>query len=441
LLRDAVELEFRKLMNSLSNLALVLRNAIFRPVLGRAFTFLIGNVAAQAASALTGLLLARWLSVPDYAIYTLIGILMGAIAVLTKSGVHLGFTAILGRHWPDMERAAAVVEAAWEARKLISIFVLPPLLAVSAFLLIQNHVAPILTGFFMLALIVFWWADMRTRIIDQILFFAGQTSRLQIMDTLIGMARLIAVVVLYVVNALSPVTAVLVGVLVAIVRIGPVVRWIRRLLPDIRISSLPADTREIRSVAMRQMPVELFYVFQSQIVILLLSSFGSTANVAGFGAIGRISQLLVPVSALSYAFCVPIFARATTMVVPILVTLVALSSIPGIMLILASFVSPSALLWLIGPNYSGLHEELVVCSLVGAINSIAGIAWNLAAHRGWNRWAWLQIPIGLVWCIVAPKILDVGSISGALLLGGGFSIGLIVSTVADVINGRRRGVL
>lgn len=426
-------------MNPLFSVVLVARNFVLRPVFGRAFTFLIGNVAAQAASAVTGLLLVRWLSVQDYAIYTLIGVLMGAMTVLTKSGVHLGFTAILGRHWPDMERASAVVQAAWEARRLISFFVLPPVLAVSGFLLIQNNAGPVMTGFFMSALVVFWWADMRTQVIDQILFFARQTTRLQILDTAIGLARLLAVFILHVAGVLSAVTAVLVGVMTAIIRIGPVFRWIRRLLPNARLSSLPSDAHEIRSVTMRQLPVEIFYVFQSQIVLLLLSSFGSTANVAGFGAIGRISQLLVPVSALSYAFCVPIFVRVTSRIVPTLAALVALCAIPGITLVLMSLVVPSALLWLIGPNYSGLHEELVIGAVVGAFNSTAGIAWSLVAHRGWNRWAWLQIPIGFGWCAVAPEVLDVGSITGALLLGGGFSIGVIVAALADVVTGLRRG--
>src|SRR4051794_20751093 len=106
-------------MSSLFNVA---RNSVLRPVFGRAFTFFIGSAVAQAASAFTGLLLARWLSVQDYAIYTLIAVLMGAMTVLTKSGVQLGFTAILGRHWPDMERASAVVEAVGQARRLISLF-------------------------------------------------------------------------------------------------------------------------------------------------------------------------------------------------------------------------------------------------------------------------------------------------------------------------------
>jgi hypothetical protein len=192
---------------------------------------------------------------------------------------------------------------------------------------------------------------------------------------------------------------------------------------------------------MLQLPVDLFTVFQSVIVLFLLSVFGSVENVAGYGAIGRIAQLLVPVSALSYAFCIPIFARATSRIVPILAGLVALCSIPGIVLVLASLVLPGPLLWLIGPHYAGLDAELAVSAVVAAFNNSARIAWILVAHRGWNRWAWLQIPFGLGWCAVAVKVFDVGSITGALWLQGGFSLGLMVAALADLISANRRGVL
>lgn len=394
----------------------------------------------QSSAAVTGLLLARWLSVNDYAIYTLIAVLMGAISVLTKGGVQLGFTAILGRHWPDMERASAAIEAATAARRLISLFILPPLLGVSAFLLLRNDAGPVMTGLFVGTLVLFWWADMRTQVIDQILFFAKQTTRLQILDTAIGLARLFAVFVLHLVGALGSPTAVLVSVMAAVIRIGPVLRWISRLLPDVRLSALSSDVHEIRSTAMRQLPIDLFYVFQSQIVLFSLSVFGSTGNVAGYGAIGRISQLLVPVSALSYAFCIPVFARATSGIVPMLAGFVAVSSIPGIALVLASLLSPWTLLWLIGPRYASLGNELVVGAMVGAFNCTAGIAWALVAHRGWNRWAWLQIPVGLGWCAIAPKVLDVGSITGAFWLQGGFSLGVIAAASADMIGAYRRGI-
>jgi hypothetical protein len=428
-------------MTFLLNIVPAARRVVFLPIVRRALTFLIGSVAAQGTAALTGLFLARWLSVHDYALYTLIVSLVASMTVLTKGGVRLGFTAILGRHWPNMERASALVEAVFEVRRIISLLVLPPLLVVSAFLLVQNNATPVTTGLFIVALAVFWWADMRTGVIDQVLLFARQTTRLQILDTTIGLARLFIVFGLHLAGALGSQTVVLVGVTAAVIRTGPIVGWIKRLLPEAQIGSRASDVREIRSTAMRQLPVDTFSLFQSIAVIFLLSVFGSTENVAGYGAIGRIAQLLVPVSALSYAFCIPIFARATSRIVPTLAALVAVCSVPGIVLVLASLVLPGPLLWLIGPHYAGLDKELVVSAVVAAFSSTARIAWILVAHRGWNRWAWLQIPIALGWCAIETNVSDVGSIIGALWLQGGFSLGLIVAALADLTSANRRGIL
>ena len=64
-------------------------------LLKRASIFLSGNVIAQALSAAVGLLLARWLNIPDYAVYTIEISVMGAVSVLTNGGVSLCFSEIL----------------------------------------------------------------------------------------------------------------------------------------------------------------------------------------------------------------------------------------------------------------------------------------------------------------------------------------------------------
>jgi O-antigen/teichoic acid export membrane protein len=416
-----------------------MKNYIRYSAFSRALKFISGNIVAQASSAIAGLFLARWLSVHDYAIYTITMVLMGAATVLTKGGVHLAFTAILGRHWPNMQRASEAVSSALAARRLLSLLVLPPLLAASTFLLTQVGAGLLLTAALLVSLVVFWWADMRTRMIDQVLFFAKQTTRLQILDTVLGLARLATICGIYTVGWLSALTAVLAGVLVAVLRVAPVLLWIGRILPTTRSKPHLTDVREFRGAGVRQLPVDLFYIFQSQIIFFFLSVFGSTEHIAGFGALGRIAQLLIPVQAFSYAFCVPIFVRQTDRTVSRLIELVAICSVPSVGLILISAFFPSWLLWLIGSNYASLSTELLACSIATALNSVAGIAWTLVAHRGWNYWAWLQIPIGLIWCGLAARFINLGSIEGAFWIQAGFSIGLVSATLADLLRAYRRG--
>jgi len=398
----------------------------------RGASFLAGNVAAQGSGAVTGLLLARWMSLDDYALYTIIMTLMGAISVLTKGGIHLGFTAILGRHWPDMGRAASLVDTALDARRRVAWIILPPILLLSGLILLRNGARPIMTLALLGSLLLFWWADMRTKIVDQILFFAKQTGRVQLLDTGLGFARLLAICALKFAGALGVLAATIVGVLVAILRIWPINRWIQRLLPETGHTARKDDKAEINRIVLRQLPVELFYVGQGQIILLFLTLYGSTGGIAGYGALGRIAQLLLPLQAFSYAFCMPIFAREKRRPILVLAGLIGLCATPGLLLIGCALAAPWALLWLIGPHYAHLGGTLLVCAVTTALSSVIGIAWSLVAHRGWNRFTWLQIPIGVAWCAMAPLFLKVGTIEGALWLQCGFAIGTFAATAADL---------
>lgn len=406
-------------------------NILIYSKIKRAALFLAGNVAAQGMGAICGLLLARWLNVEDYAVYSIVFTIMGAMTILTKGGVHLGFTAILGRTWPDMTRAAQALQSVLQIRHALSIFVLPPVLLISGLLLWKNGAGIGLILSLIVLLLVFWWADMKTRVVDQILFFAHQTTRIQMLDTGLATLRLIAVPALYITGWLNILTAVSLAAIVALLRIRPILGWIQKLLPAGAHTKNPEDMAEMKKGVRRQMPVDIFYVFQAQIVLFVLLLYGSSTEVAGYGALSRITLLLAPVQAFMYAFCVPIFTRSKNRLGSMLLILVATASLPGLFLIAVAALKPSILLWLVGPNYANLHQEVLMATIVAAFSSAAATAWNMVAHRGWVRWSWLQIPIGLAWCAIAPFILDLGTINGALFLYAGFSIGVVVAAIAD----------
>ena len=404
----------------------------------RALLFLTGNVVAQGLAALSGLLLARWLAVSDYALYTIVFTVMGAMTVLTKGGVHLGFTAILGRTWPDPLRAAQVTAAMVKVRRLLSIFVLPPVVVVAGILLWRGKASPAQITLLVTALLAFWAADMKTRIVDQLLFFAHQTTRVQMLDATLAALRLAAIVGLYALRVLSLEEAVFIAVAVAVLRIAPIRLWIGHLMTLGPVAARDDDLQEMRLAVRRQIPVEIFYVFQAQLVLFVLSFFATSTQVAGYGALSRITQLLLPLQAFTYAFCVPIFSRATEHIGRRLLQMMALLSLPGLALVSVAALFPALLLWLVGPNYANLGAEVLVAAAVAALSSIASATWALIAHRGWVRWSWLQIPVGLIWCAVAPFVLDLGSITGAFVLQGGFSLGVMIAAAADYLQHRTR---
>lgn len=215
--------------------------------LRRLLIFLAGNVLAQGLAAVTGLALARWLSVEQYAVYTVATVTMGAVAVLSKGGANVGFTAILGRTWPDFERIAKTLPALGQARRVLARYLMPLVLALAGLVLYRAGAEPVIIVLILILLAAFWIADMHSQIIDQVLFFARQTTRVQLMDSGLAVLRFLAAVALYLTGLLNAVTAVMIGVLVAFARIRPIRHWVFRIIPKYEGKPLPEDVSEIKA--------------------------------------------------------------------------------------------------------------------------------------------------------------------------------------------------
>lgn len=389
----------------------------------RLLLFLAGNVLAQGLAAVTGLLLVRWLPVEQYAYYTIAISVMGAISVLAKGGANIGFVALLGRVWPDYTRAAELVPALVHVRRLLMMFLMPLVIGLAALLLRRGGIGWGAGSAILLLLVAFWFADLNSRIIDQVLFFARKTSRVQMLDSGLAIARLAVVSALFALGGLTAVTAVAVGVLVAVVRIWPIRAWIFNILPKPTTASpRPEDVEEIVTGVKRQLPVEAFYVSQMQIVLLLLSFRADAAVIAGFGALMRIAALLGPIRMVNAAFFVPIAAQAKVRVVQKILGLTVLISVPGLALVLVALLWPGVLLWLLGENYAHLRSEILIMALCVAFVQTGGEYWNLIAHRGWVEYSIFQIPLGILWVVASLFWLDLSSISGALVLNAGFTL-------------------
>jgi hypothetical protein len=207
------------------------------------------------------------------------------------------------------------------------------------------------------------------------------------------------------------------------------------VLPGQVVPPSDDDRAQIRATSVRQLPVELFYVFQPQLVLFCLTWFGGGTEVAGYGALGRFAQLFTPISAFLLAFGVPALSRASgKRRMAIYVVLLTLASAPGVMLIIASALAPDLVLLVLGENYEHLRREMLICAITSTATATAGAGWSLAANMGLNRFTWVQIPVGLMWVVVATQVLNLDTISGALWLQGGFALGLLAATLVEFAN-------
>lgn len=403
--------------------------------------FFIGSVAAQGIAALAGLLIARWMNMDDYAVFTVMMIISGAMTVLTRGGVHLGFTAIVGRTWPNRIRAAQALSAAMAERRIVSLLVLPPLLLGAGWLLLRNNATWVLTLSLLILLLVQWEFDMRTRVVDQILMFANRAPITQGLDTILSLFRFIGVVSLYYFSLLLPIGAFALSVIGAGLRVPFITKWVRQELPKKVEKAIDDDRIEIRQITRRQLPLEVFIVLEAQIVLAILAWHSATDQTAAIGALFRIGQLLLPVQAVFNAFAIPRFSSLKVHVFRSWVFWSIAGGVPGVALVVSAYFFPDLLLMLIGPNYSNLQYELLICTIGVAATVCTRNAWELVAHRGWNYWAWLQIPVVLIWCATAPFFLDLSRLDQVLWFQAGFALGLLAVVIVELYAARRRGEL
>jgi hypothetical protein len=271
--------------------------------------------------------------------------------------------------------------------------------------------------------------------------FANRAAITQALDAVLALLRVLGVLGLYFYALLQPLGVVALGVVGAGLRIPFIGRWIRQELPKKNIISSHEDRAEIRRITRRQLPLEVFFVLQSQIVLAILAWYAATDQTASIGALGRIGQLLLPIQAVVQAFGIPRFSSAKQHIFRDWLLWSAVGGLPGFGLVVIAYFFPALLLFLIGPHYANLHYELLIGTLGMAAAAAVANAWKLLAHRGWNHRAWLQVPVVLIWCVTAPLFLDLTKLDQVLWFQAGFPLGLCVVIFFELIAAHYRGDL
>ena len=78
----------------------------------------------------------------------------------------------------------------------------------------------------------------------------------------------------------------------------------------------------------------------------------------------------------------------------------------------------ATILWLLGPQYSHLSNELRFTVLGMIVNGYSTITWGLLMARGWVQSMTLVIPVGIAAQIAGLCLFDLSSVAGVL----GFNI-------------------
>jgi O-antigen/teichoic acid export membrane protein len=153
--------------------------------------------------------------------------------------------------------------------------------------------------------------------------------------------------------------------------------------PDLR----PYRRRVVRYL-LPNLPSALYFAVQAPLVVWLSATFGSTRSVAEVGALGRLGLVVGLFSSLTGVVFLPRLARVADDRVYLrrylqcggFLVLVAAS------LLAAAVLVPGVFLAVLGPNYRGLHRELLLIIASSGLALLDGFALGVNGARSWNRW-------------------------------------------------------
>jgi hypothetical protein len=171
----------------------------------------------------------------------------------------------------------------------------------------------------------------------------------------------------------------------------------------------------------RAAPNAIYYALSGQITVWLIAFLGTTAAVAQVGALGRLAMIYNVVTAAFTVMVVPRFARARFTVESAALSVYWQTQlavlVPLSLIVLAVVAFPTAALMLLGHQYAGLTAEVVLAAVGGAVGTLAGIAYALAAARGVITAPWLVVPAAVLAQTALILSLPLRTVSGVLWLG------------------------
>src|ERR1700730_16765489 len=334
--------------------------------------------AVQILAFASGILLVRWLPQHEYAFFTIANAMQATLMLLADIGISVGLISIGGRGWQDRHRFGELIVTGLSIRKKLAaaavIIVAPILYAMLA----KNGASPLYTFVLIAFVLAGFSIQLSVDVFSAVPRLHSDIGRIQKIDFICATVRLLLILSLVYLFAAA-------GVAVAIATVSFLLQYLllrnyAAKAVDLSANENPEDRREIVRFIKSLAANVLFYCFQGQITVFLISFFGHHAtSVAEVGALGRLAMIFTILMNMLTNIFVPAFARchdkrklhylyAAVVGGVVLFSLVVLAG--------AAFF-PEQFLFVLGNRYTHLHRELLLIVGASVITSLAAALWFL----------------------------------------------------------------
>ena len=391
-----------------------IRRALQRAkVLGN-FAFI--QAAVQAIGFCSGILLVRQLAQREYAYFTIANSMQATINVLADIGISVGLVSIGGRVWQDRHRFGALINTALQLRRklgAVAVLVITPILY---FLLIKNG-ASIYYSVLLVALVLFGlFLQLSLGVLGVVPRLRSDLGQIQAIDFTGAIARLVVLLAL-VFLFLNGAVAIAVGSATLLLQYWMLHRYVAGVI-DLDAPANEEDRHAMRGFIRTLAPNAVFFCFQGQITIFLISFFGQgISSVAEVGALGRLAMIFAVLGNLLTNIFVPAFARCQSERKLRWLYLAIVGGVAGFsfLVVCAAAFFPNGFLFVLGGKYAHLQRELVFMVGGSVLYALLGTVWELNASKAWIAGSWLYIPLTVGTQLSLIPFIDFSSVMGVLI--------------------------
>jgi len=395
----------------------------YTPVLRRAFdqarrigNFALVQVAVQLLTFTSGILLVRWLPQREYAYFTIANAMQATLNILADIGISVGLISIGGRVWHDANRFGELIKTGLAVRRKLAlgaIVVVAPMLYA---MLNRNGAGPTYALLLIAIVLIGFAIQLSIDVLNVVPRLRSDIAKIQSIDFISATMRLILVGSLIYVFSTA-------GLAVAIATIAFFLQYLLLRSYARRVVNLDAkenaeDRHQIFGRIKTLAASTLFYCFQGQITVFLISFFGRHAgSVAEVGALGRLAMVFTVLLNMLTNVFVPAFARCQDKRrLAVLYVLIAggVGLFSAVVLCAAAFF-PDQFLFVLGSRYAHLHRELLLLVCAAVVSALASTLWMLNASKAWITGSWLYIPLTLATQIALIPFIDFSTVAGVLV--------------------------
>jgi O-antigen/teichoic acid export membrane protein len=373
------------------------------------------QVVVQVLGLTTGILLVRLMEQREYALFTVANTMQGTMNVLADIGISIGVVSIGGRVWQNGRRFGELVRTGLTLRRnlgLIAGIVITPLL----YYMLRKNGASIAYTFLLIAAVwVALAAQLSIGVLEVVPRLRSDIRLIQQIDLTAAFVRLTVVAVLAFV-LLNAGVAVFVGCGALWIQHLLLRRYVTRVT-DLATAENPEDRRVMLALIRQQAANAIFYCFQGQIAVLLITIFGHrVTSVAEVGALGRLAMIYAVLGNMLMNILVPAFARCQNPRQLRWIYLGIVAAVAGLGLIVlgAALFLPREFLLILGRRYLHLQHELVLMVGGATLNMMTSTLWLLNAARAWTAGSWINIPLTIATQLLLIPFVDFSTVSGVL---------------------------